>query len=250
MRRLRNLLRLGRCGRVRDRPGGEVPVRLRWPGRHVDKFDADLIVLAGSYDLNGAFILFLGHLLRAQAHSLGFDYVNREEVMGITVDQPGGDPLRLALFHLCGPGDEYLSVPFAHLEAAPPRTEVERPGLGQHGRDAAYRKLGGRVERVREQELALGHRGELLERLGEGGESELPHVVDALVAVEGGYVVRRVPWIPDLSVKRSKLAERRHEYGIRPHRDQGTSTLGLARHKDIEMLGIPGEEQDCPKSTV
>src|SRR5215469_15429887 len=250
VRRLRDLLRLGRLGDIRDRPGGEVPVRLRWPGRHVDKFDADLIVLAGSHDLDGAFILLLRHFLRAQAHGPGFDYVNREEVMGITIDQPGGDPLRLALLHLCGPGDEYLSVPFAHFEAAPPRAEVERLGLGQHGRDAAYRKLGGRIERVREQELALGHRSELLQCLGEGGESELPHVVDALVAIEGGYVVRRVPGIPDLSVQRPKLAERRHEYGIRPHCDQGAGALGLARHEDIELLGVPGEEQDCPKSTV
>ena len=105
----------GRRGGIRNRPSGEVPVPLRWLGGHVDKFDADLIVLAGSHDLDGAFILFLGHLLRSQADIPGFGYVNREEVMGITVDQPVGDPLRLALLHLCGPGDEYLGVPLAHF---------------------------------------------------------------------------------------------------------------------------------------
>src|SRR5258708_5960638 len=116
-----------------------------------------MVVVADAYDLDRAIVFFLGHFLRVQAYVPGFSYVNGKEVVGVAVNQPGCDLLRSSLVHLGRAGDEYLSVPLAHLEAAPPRAEVKRPGLGEHRCDAAYSELGGRVERVGDQQPALGN---------------------------------------------------------------------------------------------
>src|SRR5258708_12421910 len=113
-----------------------------------------MVVVADAYDLDRAIVFFLGHFPRVQAYVPGFSYVNGKEVVGVAVNQPGCDLLRSSLVHLGRAGDEYLSVPLAHLEAAPPRAEVKRPGLGHHRRDAAYTQLRGRVEPRREQHRA------------------------------------------------------------------------------------------------
>ena len=49
-------------GSFRRCPGGGTPIPFHWLFALVDKFDADLIVVASSYDLDRAIVYFLTFL--------------------------------------------------------------------------------------------------------------------------------------------------------------------------------------------